>query len=338
MVSQYASELQPPGALPSPAVPASWLAPDASALHRATLVLVQHCIEQACEDVTEETNAISLRFQHLAEQALAQARRVDVLTARGAQVRIEEQEMPLEQALNLIGRTLDDSIARILSVTKLALTMASQFDRAEARLSDINGLVAAIRKITRQTRLLALNAAIEAQAAGEAGDGFAVVAAEVKSLSSDIHNLSNHMETCLHDVSESIAQSYASLKASAEIDMSENILLRAKVGDIMDSICEQNSAFQAMLQDASATSHDIAQTIAQTVVSLQFQDRVCQYLRNGAEALRMFSHATEPPTADQVINALSLSDLRDQLRHALDPTYSPHPHATHSENDDVELF
>jgi methyl-accepting chemotaxis protein len=312
--------------------------PVASPLFQATLDLVQHCIERACTDVTQETNAISTRFQELAEQALAQARRVDMLTARGAQVQIEAQEMPLEEALGLIGRTLDDSIARILSVTKLALTMASQFDRAQARLADVSGLVGAIRKITRQTRLLALNAAIEAQMAGEAGDGFAVVAAEVKSLSGDIQNLSSHMEHCLRDIAESVTQSYASLKASAEIDMSENILLRAKVSDIMDSICEQNIAFQAMLQDASATSRDIAQTIAQTVVSLQFQDRVCQYLRNGAEALRVFGHADQPPSAEQVLGAISLSDLRERLRCALDPACTPLSSPNPAETDDVELF
>ncbi|MBY0355562.1 MAG: hypothetical protein K2Q12_07510 [Rickettsiales bacterium] len=283
----------------------------------ATLNLVQHCIESACTDVTVQTDIISARFRDMASQALVQANNVDALTARGELVTIDDQQMPLDEALNMVSQTLDTSIDKILSITKLALTMATQFDRAQERLKDITGLVGSIRKITKQTRLLALNAAIEAQAAGEAGLGFAVVSEEVKSLATDIQDLSCHMESCIGEVADSVSKSYASLKASAEIDMSENILLRAKVGDIMDSVCEQNAAFQAMLRGTSSHSRELAETISQTVVSLQFQDRVCQYLRNGASALSVYAQSETPPDIEKVIASLSLTDLRDYLRRAI---------------------
>lgn len=48
---------------------------------------------------------------------------------------------------------------------------------------DINDIISIIREITDQTKLLALNATIEASRAGNAGQGFAVVAGEVKALS-----------------------------------------------------------------------------------------------------------------------------------------------------------
>jgi len=48
---------------------------------------------------------------------------------------------------------------------------------------DINGIISIIRDITDQTKMLALNATIEASRAGSSGQGFSVVAAEVKALS-----------------------------------------------------------------------------------------------------------------------------------------------------------
>ncbi|MBF0378122.1 MAG: hypothetical protein HQK72_11650 [Desulfamplus sp.] len=48
---------------------------------------------------------------------------------------------------------------------------------------DINGIISMIRDITDQTKMLALNATIEASRAGSAGQGFSVVAGEVKALS-----------------------------------------------------------------------------------------------------------------------------------------------------------
>lgn len=83
----------------------------------------------------------------------------------------------------------------------------------EQNIKNINQFTTSIREISSQTNLLALNASIEAARAGEAGRGFAIVANEVKNLSSDtavasesidrtIYQLTSQMSQIIEDINE----------------------------------------------------------------------------------------------------------------------------------------
>ena len=82
------------------------------------------------------------------------------------------------------------------------MSQAVQIIERSRRIGDIaNEKIAKINRINRATSYLALNALIEASRAGAAGDGFGVVAREVKAVSGQISQLSDELS---HDLSTEI--------------------------------------------------------------------------------------------------------------------------------------
>ncbi|WP_342358575.1 transporter substrate-binding protein [Terrarubrum flagellatum] len=80
----------------------------------------------------------------------------------------------------------------------------------------IGRIIALIDSIARQTKLLALNATIEAQRGGEAGQGFAVVATEVRNLSTQTGEATANIRADIDRTNHAVADAVAALSGAGE--------------------------------------------------------------------------------------------------------------------------
>jgi methyl-accepting chemotaxis protein len=101
-------------------------------------------------------------------------------SAASSQKIAEKARMDLVESVNVVRGSIDKINDVVRTVTE-EHDLIMSLQRAHDKVSKV---AASIESIAQQTNLLALNATIEAARAGEAGLGFAVVAGEVKTLSS----------------------------------------------------------------------------------------------------------------------------------------------------------
>jgi methyl-accepting chemotaxis protein len=143
---------------------------------------------------------------------------------------------------------------------------------------EIGDIVTAINEIAEQTNLLALNATIESARAGEAGRGFSVVAAEVKTLAtrtaqstkmigvkvSEIQSTTRQVVNSLTGVTEAITQlSGVTQSVSAAIEQqraaTESFTTRAREGSAaVSDVAGRMANIAEMVERSRATAKDVS--------------------------------------------------------------------------------
>ncbi len=82
----------------------------------------------------------------------------------------------------------------------------TSIEQVITKAAELKPLAGVLRNVTFQTKVLSLNASLEAARAGDAGNGFAVVATEVRRLSNEVEEISNMIQDKIEQVLKSIRE------------------------------------------------------------------------------------------------------------------------------------
>ena len=141
---------------------------------------------------------------------------------------------------------------------------------------EISKIIKVIDEIAFQTNMLALNAAVEAARAGDAGQGFAVVAEEVR-------NLAQKSAQAAKDTAEIIDRNIELSESGAALSEDVNVSL--------NEIMEKAKNVNQLMEEISAASSEQARGTAQVTEAISQMEQVVQ--RNAANAEQSSTTAEE---------------------------------------------
>jgi methyl-accepting chemotaxis protein len=275
---------------------ARWL--ELSEVERRAFSAIIHEIEASSYDIEQSTIDLNQRFRVLAEHAGAQVSRVEAIAAAARTIEAGGKEISLSEATAYIESVLVKVIDTVLMVSKNAMRMVYSLDDITAEVAAAASCTAQLQEINQQTRFLAINAAIEAARAGANSGAFDVIAGEVRALSNQTATTVDVVCKRIAAIGDNVRQGHEVLQAIATVDMSEHIIAKSTLDQLLQGIILQNNNFSAVLNETADTQKELSDTIAPLIMGLQFQDRVSQHLAHVVEALRVLDEVGDSLRAE----------------------------------------
>ncbi len=256
-------------------------------------------IAQTASDLSTESGTMAVSIQELSASASTLAPLAERMNA-GAHEGVARNARLRDLALEN-RRLMDDSTAALATLATDVEAGAAAARQLVDASQEIRTFVDLVQLLARNSKLLALNAAMEAARAGDQGESFSVVAAEVRRLSAMSSDAAKRTQ-------EVVTSVLAGVEAS-----SQNTERMAATARAVRRATEQGSASFAQLEASVAELETWTSTVEQTAAGTntlvaEITDRLAVVARGTeafAAAMQQVAAASEQQSAStqEIVNA-----------------------------------
>jgi len=236
-------------------------------------------IAQALEAVEQNTQSIAQVAQS-AQDAAGMARRAAIAAREG-------------------DAKMDRTVGSIKAIRSTVAATSKKMKQLAESSQEVSQIVAIISSISEKTNLLAFNASIEAARAGENGQGFRVVADEVRRLADRVTDATREIQMLVTNIQHETTEV---LKAM-EVGTAEVVAGTKSVEETKDTLKD--------LADLSQTIDNYLQTISSSTIS---QTQVSQKVNSIMENANAIAQSTATDTQTVVASLQVLVGVVDELQ------------------------
>jgi methyl-accepting chemotaxis protein len=219
--------------------------------------------------LNEDASKVSATMQ---EQAIAEEQNADAISQM-AENTSQINEL-IKQAKQLSKNLSDSSEAGSAEVQKTELVINSVSEKSK----QMSEVIQVIQQVASQTNLLAMNAAIEAAHAGEAGQGFSVVADEIRKLAESTQSQAKSIKDLIIEITKAIQNGSSSMQDT-----------KAMFYKIQEEIVTQTNVVENIAQ-----TMDIQSTGAEEILSTT--NKISQNIQSVNEIIKNQANYTEQIT------------------------------------------
>ncbi|NET07572.1 MAG: GAF domain-containing protein [Symploca sp. SIO2B6] len=282
--------------------------------YNATVTNLQRIVlkvKEAAQQVTETTLSNRISVQALSAEAQGQVEEmnstldlaqemeasVQVVAAKAqqAQAFAKQAAQTVEAGDVVMSRTVEgmESIQETVDETSQKVTRLRE---SSERISVVVNLISSFAK---QSNLLALNASIEAARAGSRGQGFAVVAEEVRSLAEQSANATNEIKQLVADIQAETQEVMLAMATGTEqvikgtklVDQTRQSLNQitttsAEINQLVEAINEATGVHKIASEKVTTTIKDMVGSASKTSQEAQQVSSAFEQLERVAQVLQ----------------------------------------------------
>ena len=247
--------------------------------YRRTLAANAKAFDESIADIIQSSNRLSAEARVKATASVNAARALldlscDVSSASAqstdAMAEVAEKTGGLQNAIQAIDGDLGFTLDRLAEFSETA----SQAEQSALALADdtntIEALLKLIRSIADQAKILSLNALVEAASAGEAGQGFRVVANEMKELAGRTEQ-----------ATAQIGAQVANIRQTSDASRTAHATMRQQ----FDGLKATTDRMRTTLNTQARSVKEIARCVEDTALGAKASSRAIEQMEAGIENL-----------------------------------------------------
>ncbi|GBF78830.1 GAF domain-containing protein [Aphanothece sacrum] len=239
-----------------------------------------HAVTQTANHSAQDIKSLAAEAQEASavittaltqSQGMADSIQSVAANAQQAKLKVEQADQSVKEGDEAMNLTVES----ILAIQNTVEETSEKLKRLGEASQKISRVVSLIRDLASQTQVLALNASIEANELSQDGQGFAVVANEVRSLSERSTAAAEEIEEMVEEIQTETKQVITAMEAGREQVISGTELVEI-TRQKLTSIAQVSEQIRDLVEEIAQAATVQAETSASVSSTMQAVDTIAQ--------------------------------------------------------------